>query len=126
MRYEVQLDALQMDLKMHSNNLTECELICVTTFQICSSIGCSTDRLVGALELNIQLDTEADGPAKEPRWHVSLDAPQTDMWMHMATVVVTLDAKQMDMMMHSDSVEIVVTRTVLMLKLLFMIVSGKF
>ena len=73
-----------------------------------------------ALELNIQMDTEADGLAKEPGWCVSLDAPQMDMWMHMETVVITLDAQQMDILMHSDSVKII-TRTVLMLMLLLLL-----
>ena len=48
---------------------------------------CSTNGPVDAFELNIQLDTEADGLAKEPGWCVSLDAPQMDMSMHMDTVV---------------------------------------
>ena len=67
------------------------------------------------------MDTEADRLAKEPGWHVGLDAPQTDMWMHTDTVVITLDAQQTDMLMHSDSGKIIITGTVLMLMLLLLL-----
>ena len=41
--------------------------------------------------------------------------------MHTDTVVITLDPQQMDMLMYSDSVKFVVTKTVLISKLLLLL-----
>ena len=74
------------------------------------------------LELNIQMDTEADGFAGEPRWCGSMDVPWMDMWIHMDTVVIAMDIQQRycTQLMYSHSVKFCgYTWTVLLLLLSF-------